>query len=497
MKLTKIFFTINYSLLIILSSCSVSKQINKQAQNNLLKDSAVSTGHIGISIFEPATNTYWYNNNATTYFIPASNTKLFSLYAGMKYLGDSLVGLRYDSTNTINGIIPTGDPTFLHPDFKNQPVLDFLQKNIRYINWSKRYINSIWQTNALGNGWAWNDYNDDYMAERSPFPIYGNVIDFKLNQDSFYIDPFKGTNNMISYPSVYKNKISQNGYAIPKRNFYLKRSRFENRFYVEQASSNFSRQTIPFVTNGIYTTAYILNDLLYDFEYNRNIKEDSLNRLAAQKEHRDYLSTLKPKANSDSIKNVFLIDMFGGGLSDDVDLTKYKVIHSQPTDSLFKPMMHRSDNFFAEQTLLMASNEHLGYMNDEKIIDTILNSDLKDIPQRPKWVDGSGLSRYNLFTPQDFVYILNKLKNEFGFARMKNILATGGTGTIASYYKKDAGFIYAKTGTLSNNCALSGYLITKKGKLLIFSVLANNYITGATPIRRAVEKFIEGIREKY
>jgi hypothetical protein len=172
-------------------------------------------------------------------------------------------------------------------------------------------------------------------------------------------------------------------------------------------------------------------------------------------------------------------------------------IYSQPTDSLFKPMMHRSDNFFAEQTLLMASNEHLGFMNDQKIIDTILKTDLKDIPQRPKWVDGSGLSRYNLFTPQSIVYLLNKLKKEFSWNRLTTILATGGEGTISNYFIKDRGFIYAKTGTLSNNCALSGFLITKSGKCIIFSILANNFITGATPVRKAVERFLDEIREKY
>ncbi|MBC7687765.1 MAG: D-alanyl-D-alanine carboxypeptidase, partial [Aquabacterium sp.] len=173
------------------------------------------------------------------------------------------------------------------------------------------------------------------------------------------------------------------------------------------------------------------------------------------------------------------------------------ILHSQLSDSLFKPMMHRSDNFYAEQTLLMASNEYIGYMSDEKMIDTILNTALKDIPQRPKWVDGSGLSRYNLFTPQSFVYLLNKMKNEFGLQRLKNILATGGEGTLSAYYKKDAGFIFAKTGTLSNHCALSGFIITKKNKVLIFSVLVNNYQTGPTPVRRAVEKFLTNLREKY
>ncbi len=175
----------------------------------------------------------------------------------------------------------------------------------------------------------------------------------------------------------------------------------------------------------------------------------------------------------------------------------YGLIHSQPTDSLLKPMMHRSDNFFAEQSLLMVSNEMLGVMNDEKIIDTLLKTDFKDLPQKPRWVDGSGLSRYNLFTPQDFVAILNKMKNEFGMERIKVILPTGGEGTISSYYKADSDYIYGKTGTLSGVVAFSGFLYTKKGKLLIFSTLVNNHQASATEVRRAVEKFLQGVREKF
>ena len=160
-------------------------------------------------------------------------------------------------------------------------------------------------------------------------------------------------------------------------------------------------------------------------------------------------------------------------------------------------MMHNSDNFFAEQTLLMASNEHLGYMNDEAIIDTLLKTDLKDVPQQPRWVDGSGLSRYNLFTPQSFVYILNKMKNEFGLERLKVILPTGGQGTLKNYYTADSNFIYAKTGSMSNQVTLSGYLITKKNKLLIFSILINNEMGSAAIVRRAIERFIKGIRNNY
>ena len=119
------------------------------------------------------------------------------------------------------------------------------------------------------------------------------------------------------------------------------------------------------------------------------------------------------------------------------------------------------------------------------------------LPQRPRWVDGSGLSRYNLFTPQDMVAILDKMQRSFGMNRIKAIFPTGGTGTLASYYKADSTYIYAKTGTLSGVVALSGYLYTKQNKLLIFSVLVNNHQASATAVRRAVEKFLQGLRESH
>ncbi len=95
------------------------------------------------------------------------------------------------------------------------------------------------------------------------------------------------------------------------------------------------------------------------------------------------------------------------------------------------------------------------------------------------------------------VAILNKMKNEFGMKRIKVIFTTGGEGTISSYYKTEAGFIYAKTGTLSGVVALSGFLTTKKNKELIFSVLVNNHQASAIDVRRAVEKFLQGIRNNY
>jgi D-alanyl-D-alanine carboxypeptidase/D-alanyl-D-alanine-endopeptidase (penicillin-binding protein 4) len=160
-------------------------------------------------------------------------------------------------------------------------------------------------------------------------------------------------------------------------------------------------------------------------------------------------------------------------------------------------MMFNSDNFFAEQTLLMVSNEKLGVMNDGRIIDSLLSSDLKELPQKPRWADGSGLSRYNLFTPADFVWLLNKMRTEFGIERLKRILPTGGTGTLGNYYKSDSGYIFAKTGSLNGVICISGYLYSKQNHLLIFSVLVNNHTGSPSGIRRAVEQYLEEIRRRF
>ena len=160
-------------------------------------------------------------------------------------------------------------------------------------------------------------------------------------------------------------------------------------------------------------------------------------------------------------------------------------------------MMHRSDNFFAEQVLLMAAYNKLGLMDDDSMIANLLRTDLADLPNRPRWVDGSGLSRYNIFTPLSFVAILNKMKNEFPFERIKTIFPTAGEGTLSSYAKTDSGFIYAKTGTLSGVVALSGFLYTRKNRLLIFSILVNNYRVSAPDVRRKIQQFLSFLRNNY
>src|SRR5215467_4697210 len=113
-------FYILYFTFYIFSSCSLQKQIARSAKENVLSSPALQTADVGISIYEPATGKYWYNYQGDHYFVPASNTKLPTCYAAMKYLGDSLVGLKYAYPGEpayfkdhLLVIQPQGDPTFL------------------------------------------------------------------------------------------------------------------------------------------------------------------------------------------------------------------------------------------------------------------------------------------------------------------------------------------------------------------------------------------------
>ena len=455
-------------------------QINVKAQNNatrkaarqLLSDSFVSTGHIGISITDASSGKTVYEHNASHNFIPASNVKLFSLYAALKYIGDSVPGLQYYRKEGFTFFVPTADPSFLHPDFKSQPVFDFLKNEKQLV----ALDDHSWQTTNWGNGWSWDDFAQPYAPERSLLPMYGNLASINrkfspevlLNKEQFFreisIHPgyLKNKNRFREINARALSDIDSNALhrlISEKHALYYNFSRDigSNTFQPAPSLKETGTQQIPFSTNDLAEIFHMLQDTLH-----------------------------KPIIlhNRDSL-------IYSNGKHGDIS---FSTLYSRPLDSLLIPMMHNSDNFMAEQCLLMASNERIGYINESRLIDTILATDLKDIPDYPRWVDGCGMSRYNLFTPRTFVYILHKLIALQGIEKMKAILPTANEGTLQGYFLRDEGVIFAKTGTLSNNTALCGMIRTKKMKWLLFSVMVNNFQGPATPVKRAIEQFIQAVR---
>ncbi len=101
--------------------------------------------------------------------------------------------------------------------------------------------------------------------------------------------------------------------------------------------------------------------------------------------------------------------------------------------------------------------------------------------------DGSGLSRHDYVTPETIVRILDAMRTRPDFKTFYDAMPIGGVdGTIASRMKGTPaqGNVHAKTGTVDRSHALSGYVTTADGRLLLFSFQCNNYTVTNAQVER-------------
>jgi D-alanyl-D-alanine carboxypeptidase/D-alanyl-D-alanine-endopeptidase (penicillin-binding protein 4) len=109
----------------------------------------------------------------------------------------------------------------------------------------------------------------------------------------------------------------------------------------------------------------------------------------------------------------------------------------------------------------------------------------------------------NLFSPRSQVELLLKIYKEIAInqsdeARLFSMLAIGGkAGTLRNLFKNYPPFVFAKTGSLSNNACLSGYLITRSGKRLCFAFMNNHFMQATSTIRAEMEKILTSFYLNY
>ena len=419
-----------------LSSCGTTQRIGNTIHPD--RDTALANAFTGICIYDEASGKMIVQHNADKQFIPASNMKLFTSYASMKYLPDSLPGWFIHESRDSLYLQPNGDPSFLHPAFETQRILELMKVNRKPVV----LVIPPTQFTPRGFGWAWNNYQEFYMPERSAMPIYGNVVRFRKEGNSVQAIP------AFFQPMLTVNEL--NGKAVNVR-----REEDGNGFTANGSSVNYLMR--PFTQKD-------------DPDFVYKLLADTLSKLG--------------------IDNPILRKSAPG-----ID---FKPFYTQHTDSVLQLMMLHSDNFFAEQLLLMAGRQITGKLADRIAIDSLMKKDHKDLPDHPRWVDGSGLSRNNLVSPHAFVTLLNKMKKEFGWKRLSGILVNGGEGgTLKDYYSDYPENIFAKTGTLNGQAALSGFLITKKGRMLTFSFLVNNHQAPAGAVKSAVKNTLTKIIDHY
>jgi D-alanyl-D-alanine carboxypeptidase/D-alanyl-D-alanine-endopeptidase (penicillin-binding protein 4) len=428
----------------LLGSCNSSKKArgNKVLSYDQIIESSPTfdRAFTGFMLFDPASGDTLYQRNAKRYFTPASNTKIFTFYTCLQILGDSMPGIHYLEKGDSLIFWGTGDPSLRNPYLsENNLLIDFLKGSDKQLF----YNPSNFKDTRFGSGWSWDDAFYYYQPEKSAMPYHGNVI--KVNKTpidtQFQVTPEYFSSNFFPNKNI--------------KSRYLKRVPDQNRFeYNPIILANKYDSEHPFLTS---------DELLIKFL-----------RTATSKNIQLLADTSLSRADT-------------------------RLYYTAHMDTLYGQMMQASDNFIAEQLLLACSNQLFGNLNTDQAIQYAIDSLMQNFPDEPIWADGSGLSRYNLFTPRTIVHLLHQLYLQIPKERLLHIFPAGGiSGTIKNWYGgKDGPYVFAKTGTLSNNHCLSGYLIADSGRLLIFSFMHNNYKGGSTPFKKEMQKVLESIKKKY
>lgn len=405
----------------------------------------------GFVLYDPEEDTSLFERDADKYFTPASNTKLFTFFAALKQLPDSLPALDYTISGDSLIFWGTGDPTFLHPDFNDSTVFNFLKES----PYELYYSDNHYEDELLGPGWAWGDYQYYYSTEKSPFPIYGNIAEIEV-QEINHIKIAENEDGYLIKPAYFKSRLELAQQRPGKETPFLFRDFNDNTFEYSPKSD-----TVQYTS---YRPFHYTPDLI------TNLLSDTL------KKEVSYVDRVKPKG----VTRLY-------GINKDTVLTR---------------MLQPSDNFLAEQLLLSITAEQNLPMNSNRVIAKVSEEYFSTFSKEPVWRDGSGLSRYNLFTPQNMVELLSLIDSEFenDSLMFRHFPAGGKSGTIRSWYAHREGgepYIFAKTGTLSNNHCLSGYLITKSGKKLIFSFMNNHYVSSSSVVKAEMEKVLWFIHQNY
>lgn len=369
-----------------------------------------------------------FSYQAQKYFIPASTTKLFTFYASLISLPELLPGAFYEVKDDSLFFWGTGEPTAFHPDFGNDVLYQWLRQQSHR---TLVYSDAHFKQKGLGLGWAWDDYDAYYSPEMSALPLFGNVAWFQNSSSGVQVTPplFQSTWQVQNNGKTVQRALEDNIFSVPSS--ILTNSSF--------------RQEIPFKTSGALTQQFL---------------SDTLNRWVSYRS-----IPLSPT---------------------------YQTLFTQPADTVYKYMLGKSDNFLAEQLLLMAGASWEKVGNTVATIDTLLKGPLNGLPDRPRWVDGSGLSRYNLQTPRNLIHLLGKLQDTLSQDQLFEYLpATHRPESELSDPQLKDPFVYAKSGSMSGVYNLAGFIRTPTGRLLRFAIMTNQFHFPVSRMRTEVNKILQ------
>jgi serine-type D-Ala-D-Ala carboxypeptidase/endopeptidase (penicillin-binding protein 4) len=469
-----------------------------RAIDSVIDDPRFENAHWGVIVVDLTTGRTLYERNANRSFVPASNAKLYTTAAALALLGP---GYRYETAlfaggdirdgelagnlyvraggdPTIGGRFTDGDRTFLFRQWADS----LRALGVQRIQGDLIGDDDVFDALPLGAGWAWDNEPFWYSAEISGLSFNEATVNLTI------------LGNQPGMPATITWEPGQTDYVeVRNRTLSVSRDAPHVASYGKERGSNelvvASRvphgQTIRYSLSISNPTLYFLH------EFRRVLIAEGIS--------------------------------FGDGRIIDVDemairpdytgLRRVASHRSVPLSEIVEVINKPSQNLYAEHvlktlgTLVREAPEERPHAYQASARDGVRAAmpffgeaglDTTRIQLR----DGSGLTRTNLVTPRMTTTLLRRMwyhpDASIRGAFLASLPVGGVDGTLAGRMTEapSRGNVRAKTGTLSNVTALSGYVTTTTGTPLAFAIM-NNHHTRTAAEARAAEDRIAAILASY
>ena len=451
------------------SFAQVSKTETVKELSTLLKDKYFQSCQIAVDVYNITKNEPIFKHNEKLLFRPASNMKVITSATALQFLSPNFnftTQVKYDGKiedGVLEGdlyFIGGFDPNFTSDDLDSL-ILKLKEFGISKINGNLYADVSNMDSLDWGLGWMWDDDPSYDFPHMTPLAINKTVVKVAIE------------------PTKIGKKAKIN--LIPESNYY---KYVNNIFTVNDKKSDLH-----------ITRDWINNSDSLIFEGNLSVNAISDTVTINIKNTNNYFLTLAKEA---LLKNNIAFDGKCG-----IKTAKQNLLTVAKKERTFGDVIVKlnkdSDNLSAEMTLRALAFQKYGkYASAEKgvkLIDSLV-AKIGLNPKNYRFVDGSGVSHYNLVSVEllnrILVYITQNNPELFGVLYNSFPIA-GVDGTLKYRMKKGSAFnnVHAKTGTLSGVSSLSGFLSSKNGNIISFSINTQNFIGSSKTVRDFQDKICE------
>lgn len=475
MKNYKIFLSVLTVLLIF--NCTSTRELyieggNKKLArkiNDAIKNSSLTT-NMGIKVVSLRSGKVLYSLNSDHLFTPASNNKLYTASAALHYLSSQFkfeTSVWIDSTYKDSARVPRlvlvggGDPDLYLSEL--ELIANQISENIRSID-TLIVDNALFDDVQFGPGWMWDEGSDWYFAHINAMTFNDNCVDIAITPGEIGDNPIVSLNPDTKYVEINNKAVTVED-TIDFKELEIERRWWENSNVID-----ISGELLKYADEAVYY---------------RNVENPALFAGTVLVDLLDQFNTEVITGVLEGRKSFSMVPIY--------------TYYSEPFTNSLTNFLKTSDNLSGELYVKMighiTTRQQGSWNNGMLAIKTFLNDEVKIDTTKIRMVDGSGLSRYNLTSPDQLTKLLKYIYSDFFYYSefIAALPSIGDEGTLKDRMQLivDKNSIRAKTGSLSGISCLSGYAFTKSGEPLVFSIMMNGYVDESKPYQDLQDRICE------